>query len=115
LGGRGLAADSRALGVGRRAELRAVMSYPRREHMKRALWHAKAAIGCLRKAADVVGIDIDEPLQESGLIPPPPEQDVSGPDFIEPTVFDDEVDDNPQGKRAAYLRLIKSAAAIRSW
>ena len=78
------------------------MSDPR-EHMKRALWHAKAAIGCLRKAADAIDIDIDEPVEEE-LIEPPSEQDVSGPDFM-PTPFDDEPGlENPQSR---YLRLLR--------
>jgi hypothetical protein len=87
-----------------------------RDQLKRALWHSRECGEAIRLACAALGIDPDEPpVEVSGLVPAPPEQDVSGPDFIEPTVFDDEVDDNPQGKRAAYLRLIKSAAAIRSW
>jgi hypothetical protein len=81
------------------------MSY--RDHLKRAQFHAKAATRCLENACSSLGVDPDEPLQESGLIPPPPEQDVSGPDYIEPNppIFDDE--DNPQ-KRAhgRYIRLL---------
>jgi hypothetical protein len=84
------------------------MSY--REHMKAALFRAKECAKSLRRAADAIGCDIDAPLQE-GLIEPPSPGDIPDSGFIEPTLFDDEIDDNPQGKRAAYLRLIKSAAA----
>jgi hypothetical protein len=86
------------------------MSYPR-EHMKRALWHAKAAIGCLRKAADVVGIDIDEPLQE-GLAPRPPDDDIDFPDHVEPTTPLDPDLENPQS-RARALRLARAFASYR--
>jgi hypothetical protein len=77
------------------------MSYPR-EHMKRALWHAKACVRCLRKAADRLGVDIDEPLQE-GLIPPAPDDDIEFPDHVEPTapLTPDLV--NPQSRGGAYL------------
>jgi hypothetical protein len=56
------------------------MSYPR-EHMKRALWHAKAVVGALRKAANAIDVDIDA------------------------TPFDDELPDNPQSR---LLQLTKS-------
>jgi hypothetical protein len=78
------------------------MSYPR-EHMKRALWHAKAAIGCLEKACSSLGVDPDEPLQESGLVPPP-DDDIDFPDHVEPTApLDDELE-NPQSRaRRRYM------------
>jgi hypothetical protein len=86
-----------------------------RELLKIALWHSRECGKAIERACAALGIDPDESVEESGLAPRPPDGDVSGPDYIEPTLFDDEIDDNPQGKRAAYLRLIKSAAAIRSW
>ena len=88
------------------------MSYPS-EHMKRALWHAKAAIGCLRKAADAIDIDIDAPLQESGLIPPAPDDDIDFPDHVEPTTpLDDELE-NPQSRHRAALRPVRAFASYR--
>jgi hypothetical protein len=88
------------------------MSYPR-EHMKRALWHAKAAIGSLQKAADASDIDIDAPVEESGLIPPPPDDDLDFPDHIEPTAPLDPALDNPQSRHRAALRLVRALASYR--
>jgi hypothetical protein len=84
-----------------------------REHLRTALWHTRECGRAIERACAALGVDPDEPVEESGLIPPPPEQDTSGPDFIEPTVFDDEVDDNLQGKRAAQLRLVRAFASRR--
>jgi HK97 family phage prohead protease len=49
------------------------------DHLKRAKFHAEECEKSIRKAADAIGCDIDEPL-ESGLIPPAPDDDnrVSG-------------------------------------
>ena len=85
------------------------------DNLRRSLWHGKAATRCLEKACASLGVDDDddEPVEE-GLIEPPPPDDVPDSGFL-PALFDDELEDNPQGKRAAHLRLIKSAAVIRGW
>jgi hypothetical protein len=59
--------------------------------MKRALFHTKAAASCLRKAASALDVDIDA------------------------APFDNELPDNPEGKRAAHLRLVREFAARRYW
>jgi hypothetical protein len=71
-----------------------VSSYPR-ERMKCALWHAKAAIRSLKKAADTAGVDIDAPVEEPGLVPAPP--------------------DNPQSRASVEqrLRLVREYASKR--
>jgi hypothetical protein len=86
---------------------------PYREHLKIALWHSRECGEAILRACASLGVDPDEPVEESGLVPAPPDGDYSGPDYIEPTLFDDEVDDNPQGKRAAYLRLVRAFASYR--
>jgi hypothetical protein len=75
------------------------------DHLKPAQFHAKECVRSIRKAADAIGIDIDAPLQESGLIPPSPDDDINFPDHIEPTApLDDELE-NPQSQHRAALRL----------
>jgi hypothetical protein len=82
-----------------------------REYMKAALFRAKECVKSLRRAADAIGCDIDEPLQE-GLAPRPPDDDIDFPDHVEPTApLDDELE-NPQS-RARALRLVRALASYR--
>jgi hypothetical protein len=62
------------------------------DELRRAQFHAKECVKSIRKAAHAIGVDPDEP-----------------------TVFDDELPDNPEGKRAARLRLVREFAARRYW
>jgi hypothetical protein len=78
------------------------MSYPR-EHMKAAHFHAKECVKSLRRAADAIDIDIDAPLQESGLIPSAPDDDIDFPDHVEPTAPLDPDLENPQSRGGVYL------------
>jgi hypothetical protein len=87
------------------------MSYA--DHLKRAQFHAKECVKSIRKAADVVGVDIENaPLQESGLIPPAPDDDIDFPDHVEPTAPLDPDLENPQS-RARALRLVRALASYR--
>jgi hypothetical protein len=86
------------------------MSSKYRDQLTTALFHAKAATRCLEKACASLGVDVDdddEPVEESGLIPPPPESDFAGPDYIEPTTPLDPDLENPQSRaRGRYIRLM---------
>jgi hypothetical protein len=70
------------------------------DHLKRAQFHAKECVKSIRKAADGLGIDIDEPLQE-GLAPRPPDDDIDFPDHVEPTTPLDDDLENPQSRARA--------------
>jgi hypothetical protein len=79
----------------------------RRDQLKSALFHSKATARHIRKALDLLGCDADdddEPVEESGLVPAPPESDFAGPDHIEPTAPLDPAIENPQSR---YLRLVR--------
>jgi hypothetical protein len=82
------------------------------DQIKKALWHSKECVKSLRRAADAIGCDIDEPLQESGLIPPVPDDDIDFPDHVEPTAPLDPDLENPQS-RARALRLVRAFASYR--
>jgi hypothetical protein len=43
----------------------------REQQLKISLFHAKAAARCLEKACASLGVDPDEPIEESGLAPRP--------------------------------------------
>ena len=84
-----------------------------RGHLTAALFHAKAATSCLEKACASLGIDPNEPVEESGLVPAPPESDFAGPDHVDPTApLDDELE-NPQSRHRAALRLVRAFASYR--
>ncbi len=75
-------------------------------HLKTALFHAKECVKCLHKAGLALGHDLDDELNFEEDYPPDPDPLLPG-GAVEP---------NPQsGRRGAYLRLIKSAAAIKEW
>jgi hypothetical protein len=38
------------------------MANPARQHVRRALWHAKAAVKCMRRAITLAGGDPDAPI-----------------------------------------------------
>jgi hypothetical protein len=79
-----------------------------REHLKVALWHERECRKAIRRACASLGIDPDEPVEESGLAPAPPPDDVPDPGFL-PTPFDDELEDNPQsGSHGQRLHLVRS-------
>jgi hypothetical protein len=75
------------------------MSY--RQHLKTALWHSRECGKAIRRACTSLGIDPDEPV-EDGLVPAPPDDDVPDSGFL-PTLFDDELSDNPQSRGGVYL------------
>jgi hypothetical protein len=78
------------------------MSY--RECLRIALWHSRECGKAIQRACASLGVDLDdEPLQESGLAPLPPDGDVSGPDYIEPTAPLNPDLDNPQSRGGVYL------------
>jgi hypothetical protein len=84
------------------------------EQLKTALFHGKTAVRHIRKALDLLGCDADdddaaEPVEESGLVPAPPEQDVSGPDFIEPLPTDPAIQ-NPQSRGRFNPRSLRGVA-----
>jgi hypothetical protein len=84
-----------------------------REHLKTALWHSRECGKAIQRACASLGVDPDEPLQESGLVPAPPDGDYSGPDHVEPTApLDDELE-NPQSRHRAALRLVRAFASYR--
>jgi hypothetical protein len=86
------------------------MSY--REHLKTALWHSRECGKAIERACAALGVDPDEPLQESGLIEPPPDDDIDFPDHIEPTTpLDDELENQQSRHRA--LRLVRALASYR--
>jgi hypothetical protein len=80
-----------------------------RDDLKRALWHSRECGKAIERACASLGIDPDVPVEESGLIEPPPPDDVPDSGFL-PTPFDDELPGNPQGKR---LRLVREFASRR--
>jgi len=73
--------------------------------LKTALFRAKECAKSLRLAADVVGIDIDEPLQE-GLAPRPPDDDIDFPDHVPTTTPLDPDLDNPQSRARGGVYLL---------
>jgi hypothetical protein len=76
-----------------------------RDQLTTALFHSKATAHHIRKALDLLGCDADddEPVEESGLIPPPPESDFAGPDYVPSTTPLDDDLANPQSRGGVYL------------
>jgi hypothetical protein len=76
------------------------------DHIKKALWHSKKCVKCIRKAAAALDVDLDKEPQSGGLVPPPRENDEAGSDWLDPVLPGGAVEDNPQRSRGRYLRLI---------
>jgi hypothetical protein len=76
-----------------------------REHLKTALWHSSECGKAIQRACEALGVDPDEPVEESGLIPPPPDDDIDFPDHIEPTAPLAPGLVNPQSRGGIYLLL----------
>jgi hypothetical protein len=62
------------------------------QHMRRALWHAKACVRCLRKSLTLAGQDPDAPIDDE-----PPSQEGNYGDDPDPLL------PRPRGR---YLRLM---------
>jgi hypothetical protein len=74
------------------------------DDLKRALWHSRECDKAIQRACAALGVDPDEPVEESGLVPAPPESDFAGSDHVPSTApLDDELE-NPQSR---YLRLVR--------
>jgi hypothetical protein len=74
---------------------RQVASYV--DELRRALWHSRQCGEAIQRACVALGVDPDEP-EESGLIEPPPDDDLDFPDHVDPTAPLDPDLVNPQSK-----------------
>jgi hypothetical protein len=73
--------------------------------LRLAHWHAQKCLASIARARPSVGDDLV-----------PGDGDITGDDDLGPLLPGGAVEPNPQrSRRDAYLRLIKSAAAIRGW
>jgi hypothetical protein len=76
-----------------------------REHLRAALWHSRQCGEAIERACAALGVDPGAPVEESGLVPAPPESDFAGPDHVPSTTPLPDDLENPQSR---YLQLVKA-------